>query len=237
MTEKLFLKDSYLKISDAQIVALTEQGIIVNQTPFYARSGGQPGDKGRLYHHEIGVIEIMDTIYSEDRQHIIHIPAENTSLEGMKAGDEVRLELDWDYRYPIMRMHSCMHLLSVALPFPVTGGQMSASEGRLDFDLPEFSESKEDVTARLNALIKGGHTISDQWISDEELDANPDLIKTMSVKPPRGSGFVRLVRIGDVDLQPCGGTHVKNSGEIGNVIVHKVEKKGKQNRRVRVQFA
>lgn len=236
MTQKLFLENSYLNSTQTVIKAIVDKGIILEATNFYARSGGQPGDKGVLKTSSSGDIEIIESVYSEDRSNIIHIPVEGADLSGLKVGDIVTTELEWEHRYNIMKMHSCLHLLSVVLPYPVTGGQMNAQEGRLDFDLPEMPKDKIALSEDLNALINGKYDITQEWITDEELDAKPDLVKTMSVKPPRGSGYIRLIRIGDIDLQPCGGTHVKNTSEIGKVEISKVEKKGKQNRRVRIRF-
>lgn len=236
MTEKLFLKDAYLRSTDAQVIDVTETGIVTDKTIFYARGGGQPGDSGALL-IDGETIPISEAVYAQDRAHIVHIPENTADLTKISAGKTCSLEIDWDKRYDVMRMHSCMHLLSVVLAFPVTGGQISIGEGRLDFDMPELPADKEELNAQLNALITQDHAISDEWITDAELEAKPDLVKTMAVKPPMGSGHVRLVRIGDIDLQPCGGTHVKSTAEIGAVAIGKIEKKGKINRRVRVKFA
>jgi len=166
----------------------------------------------------------------------VHVPAETEPLPA--EGETVRAALDWERRYRHMRIHTGLHLLSVVLPFPVTGGSIGAEEGRLDFDL-EGGEvpAKEAIEERLNALIAADHPVSQEWISDDELLANPSLVKTMKVKPPMGTGRVRLVRIGDVDLQPCGGTHVRSTAEIGRLMIGKIESKGRQNRRVRIRFA
>lgn len=177
-------------------------------------------------------------VYDENRQ-IVHVPA-LPSIGQINVGDQVSARLNWDTRYRHMRMHTCLHLLCSLIPFPVTGGSIAAEAGRLDFDIPEAALNKEDLTDQLNALIAADHPVTVGSITDEELEANPDLVRTMAVKPPVGSGTVRLIEIGkdgEVDLQPCGGTHVNSTAEIGSVLVSRIEKKGRQNRRVRVVFA
>lgn len=236
MTELLFRDDAYLRSCDARVTAITDRGgIVLDRTVFYATGGGQPGDSGRIELADGRQIPIATTIYGEDRSQIVHVPAEGEALPAV--GDEIVLHLDWDRRYRLMRVHTALHLLSVVLPFPVTGGQIGEGEGRLDFDLPEGSPDKDEVAAKVNEIAAADHAVSTDWITDEELLAKPEMVKTMSVKPPMGSGRVRLVRIGDVDLQPCGGTHVSRTSEIGPLIVTKIEKKGRQNRRVRIQLA
>ena len=229
----LFRNDAYMRDATGTVLALTEEGgIVLDQTIFYPTSGGQPGDSGRLV-WDGGAMEIATAVKGEGAD-IILVPAEPASLP--PVGAEVRQELDWERRHRHMRVHTALHLLSVVIPLPVTGGSIGADKGRLDFDMPEAPEDKDALTDALNALIGRDLWISEQWITDAELDANPGLVKTMSVQPPRGSGRIRLVRIGDedetVDLQPCGGTHVTRTGEIGRVRIGKIEKKGKQNRRV-----
>ncbi|MEL6297376.1 MAG: alanyl-tRNA editing protein [Pseudomonadota bacterium] len=236
MTTKLFLDDAYTREAQATVVDVTEAGgIVLDQTNFYARSGGQPGDRGTLSFGG-ATIAIADTVYATDRETIIHQPAEAGSAPG--PGDRVTLALDWAHRLGCMKMHSALHLMCALVPFPVTGGQVGPGESRLDFDCDDPSAlDKDKLTEGLNALVAEGHAIASRWITDAELDANPDLVRTMSVQPPRGSGRIRLVAIGDdggIDLQPCGGTHVASTGEIGGLQVTKIEKKGKQNRRVRV---
>lgn len=236
MTELLFRDDAYLRSCDARVTAITDRGgIVLDRTVFYATSGGQPGDSGRIEFADGRQIAIPTTVYGEDRSQIVHVPAEGEALPAV--GDEIVLHLDWDRRYRLMRVHTALHLLSVVLPFPVTGGQIGEGEGRLDFDLPEGSPDKDEVAAKVNEIAAADHAVTTDWITDEELLAKPEMVKTMSVKPPMGSGRVRLVRIGDVDLQPCGGTHVSRTSEIGPLIVTKIEKKGRQNRRVRIQLA
>lgn len=237
MTEPLFREDAYLRTCEAEIVGVNDRGgILLDRTVFYATGGGQPGDSGFLELADGSKIEIATTVYDEDRTGIIHVPAEGQELPA--AGTKVVVHLDWARRYRLMRVHTALHLLSVALPFPVTGGQIGNSEGRLDFDMGDETVDKEALGTKLKALVEGDHEVTSEWITDEELDANPGLVKTMSVKPPRGSGRVRLIRIGgDVDLQPCGGTHVSRTTEIGPLEIGKTEKKGKQNRRVRIRLA
>jgi misacylated tRNA(Ala) deacylase len=236
-TELLFRQDAYLTETPARVEAVNERGgILLDRTIFYATGGGQPGDAGRLRLADGSEIAIGTAIYDpEDKSRIIHVP-----LEGQAApqpGDSVTALLDWERRLKRMRIHTALHLLSVVLPFPVTGGSIGEGDGRLDFDIPEGGLDKAEIAETLNALIARNAAVTESWITDEELDANPGLVKTMSVKPPRGSGRVRLVAIEGIDLQPCGGTHVRNTSEIGAVAVTDIEKKGKQNRRVRIALA
>lgn len=233
-TELLFCDDAYLKETTARVEAVTDQGgIVLDRTIFYAMGGGQPGDRGQIRHANGSEISIVNTIYDkEDRSRVIHLTEPGAELPA--AGESVTLVLDWETRHPRMRIHTALHLLSVVLPYPVTGGAIGEGDGRLDFDIPEGGLDKAEIADKLNALIAQAAPVSESWITDAELDANPGLVKTMSVQPPRGSGRVRLVRIGEIDLQPCGGTHVRNTQEIGPVAVTDIEKKGKQNRRVRI---
>jgi misacylated tRNA(Ala) deacylase len=236
-TTLLFRDDAYLHDTAATVVGVNDRrGIILDRTVFYATGGGQPGDAGRLERSGAPPIAIATTVYGDDKGDVVHVPGETEALP--EPGEQVRAALDWDRRYRHMRIHTGLHLLSVVLPFPVTGGAIGAEEGRLDFDL-EGGEvpAKEAIEERLNALVAADHPVSQEWISDAELLANPGLVKTMKVKPPMGTGRVRLVRIGDIDLQPCGGTHVRTTGEIGRLAVGKIESKGRQNRRVRIRFA
>lgn len=235
MTEPLFRDDAYLKSCEAVVAGYDERGgLILDRTVFYPSGGGQPGDSGRLSLADGSVLAVIDTLKGASDGDIVHMLAEGAPAPAI--GTRVTAELDWARRYAHMRMHTCLHLLSAALPFPVTGGQVGADKGRLDFFLPEPPD-REEVTAKLNALIAEDLTVATEWISDDDLAADPDLVKTMSVKPPSGAGRVRLVRIAGRDLQPCGGTHVRRTGEIGPVVVRKIESKGKQNRRVVVAFA
>ncbi len=232
MTITLYREDGYLNSTQAVITAVTEDGFTVDQTVFYAMGGGQPGDTGYLIHPVGGELPIIDTI-KRDEQHL-HL-ASAVTLAALNTGDTVTLTLDWDRRHQLMRMHSCMHMLCALIPAPVTGGSIQPDRGRLDFDLTDTVD-KEKLTLALNALIQADHRMTTQWITDDELDAQPELVRTMSAKPPRGTGKVRLVNFEGIDLQPCGGTHVKSTAEIGRVRVSKVEKKGRQNRRVSVVF-
>ncbi|GLQ07525.1 alanyl-tRNA editing protein [Sneathiella chinensis] len=235
MTIPLFRDDAYQTTCTATVTDINDKGgIILDQTVFYPTGGGQPGDTGTLTLKDGSVVTIATTVKGDTPEQIVLVPAEGQTLPAV--GDTVTAEINWTVRHRLMRMHTCLHLLSTVLPYPVTGGQVSDGKGRLDFDLPEASLDKEDITRQLNEVIEGAHPVSSDWITDAELDAKPDLVKTMSVQPPRGAGKVRLIRVGDVDLQPCGGTHVKNTSEIGRVLVRKIEKKGRQNRRVSLTF-
>jgi misacylated tRNA(Ala) deacylase len=235
-TECLFRGDSYLKDCTARVVAVTNQGgIVLDRTVFYANSGGQPGDTGTLTTADGARIPIATAVYTDAaKTEIAHVPALGSPL--LKTGDTVTAAIDWDTRYARMRMHTALHLLSAVLPYAVTGGSVGESESRLDFDIPEAGLDKDEITAKVTAMIVSNAAVSSRWISDEELAANPGLVKTMSVKPPMGTGRVRLIEIAGLDLQPCGGTHVRASGEIGAVRVTQIEKKGKQNRRVRLEL-
>jgi len=231
-TQLLFRDEPYRREAQARVVAASPAGIALDAVLFYPRGGGQPGDRGRFILADGAEIEVVDTVYDADRQTVLHTPAPGARLPGI--GDSVVARLDWDARYKRMRAHTALHLLSVVLPFPVTGGSVGDGEGRLDFDSGEAVVDKAEVEARLNALIAADAEVRTRWISDAELAANPGLVKTMSVKPPVGSGRVRLVEIVGLDLQPCGGTHVARTGEIGRATVVGVEKKGRINRRVRI---
>jgi misacylated tRNA(Ala) deacylase len=239
MTELLFRYDGYLKSCTARVVSADERGIRLDRTVFYPTGGGQPGDMGVLHLHSGAAIAIVDTVKGALPDEVIHVPAPGTLLP--EPGTEVTAELDWERRHRLMRMHTCLHLLCAVVPGAVTGGQVSDGRGRLDFDVPGSSLDKDQIAARLNALILAGHPVMPRWISDEELAARPELVRTMSVKPPSGAGRVRLMEVagpdGQIDLQPCGGTHIKNTAEIGPVTIAKIENKGRQNRRVIVAFA
>ena len=234
-TECLFRDDSYLRECEARVVAVNEQGVVLDRTVFYANSGGQPGDLGVLVTASGAQVPVANAVYLDQmKTEIAHVPAPATP--SLSAGETVAAQIDWGKRYARMRMHTALHLLSAALPFAVTGGSVGDTEGRLDFDIPEAGLDKDAITAKLAEMIAADAAVTSRWISDEELNANPGLVKTMSVKPPMGTGKVRLIEIAGLDLQPCGGTHVRSTGEIGNVAVTQIEKKGKQNRRVRLAF-
>lgn len=234
MTEPLFRTNAYLHDAETRVLEALPGRIVLAETLFYPRGGGQPGDRGEI-RHAGGVTPLGETIYDVDRKTIIHTPAEGAPLP--QVGETVALKLDWPVRYARMRAHTALHLLSVVLPYPVTGGSVGDAEGRLDFDSGEVAFDKTDIERRLAELIATDAIVSTQWITDEELAANPSLVKTMKVKPPTGQGRVRLVEIAGLDLQPCGGTHVARVGEIGAVAVTNIEKKGKLNRRVRITLS
>lgn len=232
MTDALHTQDAYLKQAPAQVIGYSDQGgVILDNCLFYATGGGQPGDRGRLS-WSAGDMGVATTVKSADGP--VLVPTDGAALPPI--GTEVTQHLNWDIRHRHMRMHTALHLLSVVIPLPVTGGQIGAEKSRLDFAMETPPADKQAIEDALNALIEKNYTVSDQWITDEELAANPGLVKTMSVAPPNGAGRVRLVRIGSddvqVDLQPCGGTHVAHTAEIGKIRIGKIEKKGKLNRRV-----
>ena len=238
MTTPLFREDAYLREAPAKVEAVNDLGgIILDASIFYPTGGGQPGDQGRL-NWDNGTCAIATTIKGEGDE-IILVPTEGSDLP--PVGADVTQAIDWDTRYRLMRVHTALHLLSVVIPLPVTGGAITAVKGRLDFDMPDHPGEKDALAAKLQDLIDRDLEVTTDWITDEELEANPQMVKTMSVKPPMGSGKVRLVRIGvgetQVDLQPCGGTHVARTSEIGQISIGKIEKKGRMNRRVNVLLA
>lgn len=238
-TDLLFRDDAYARATDAVVLDVNDKGgIVVDRSVFYATAGGQPGDKGMLFCNDTP-LAIATTVYDEAKR-IVLVPAD-ASHTLPRAGDAVRMELDWATRHRNMRAHTMMHLLCASVPFPVTGGAISEDGGRIDFDIPEGQiPDKQELETRINHLISEDHAVTFRWITDAEMDANAHLIRTMSVKPPRGTGRVRLVLIGDegrIDMQPCGGTHVTSTAEIGPVRVAKIENKGKINRRIRLAFA
>jgi len=233
MTSELFREDSYLRECDATVVSLDERGICLDRTIFYPRGGGQPGDSGTIVGSDGVETPITDTIKDRETGDHLHLPVEGAPLP--VAGDKVTLRIEWERRYRLMRMHSCMHLLCAVIPAGVTGGSVREDSARLDFDLPDPPD-KQEIEEALKRLIAENHPMRLEWISDEELEQQPELVRTMSVKPPTGVGKVRLVRFEGVDLQPCGGTHVAATGEIGQVRVKKIEKKGKKNRRITIEF-
>ena len=233
-TECLFREDSYLKDCGATVVAVTpEGGVVLDRTVFYAASGGQPADRGTLVAKSGDSIALTNVVFTDPgKTEIAHVIS--PSAAPFQVGDRVQAVIDWELRYARMRMHTALHLLSAVLPYPVTGGSVGDAESRLDFDIPDAGLDKDAITAKLAEMIAADAKVSSRWISDAELEANPGLVKTMSVKPPMGTGQVRLIEISGFDLQPCGGTHVRGTGEIGAVRVTQIEKKGKLNRRVRL---
>lgn len=237
-TEAVFREDAYLKETEARVVAVNDRGgIILDRTIFYATSGGQPGDTGQLVREDGSTIAIAATLTGETKDEIIHVPSSDQALPTI--GEKLQLAIDWDRRFKLMRMHTACHLLSVVCPFPITGASVAEDDSRVDFDIPETGYDKEGVTARLMDLVRADHPVFIRWITDEELAANASLIKSKNVRPPVGTGRIRLVCIGDdaaVDSQPCGGTHVARTGEVGEIHIGKIEKKGRENRRFRIRF-
>lgn len=236
-TECLFREDSYLQECDAKVVAINpDGGIVLDRTVFYANSGGQPADRGVLLTSKDSTIPLANVLYSDSGKTVIaHYPEPGFPLNvDLEVGDQITAAIDWDIRYARMRMHTALHLLSAVLPYPVTGGSVGEKESRLDFDIPEAGLDKDAINAKLAEMIASDAEVKSRWITDAELEANPALVKTMAVKPPMGTGRVRLIEIVGLDLQPCGGTHVRSTGEIGEVRVTQIEKKGKMNRRVRL---
>lgn len=237
MTELLFREDAYQTAADCRVIGHTaEGGIVVDRSIFYATGGGQPGDSGML---DWGSVRVPIATALKVDGHIALVPAEPVAMP--PVGAPARQLIDWARRHRHMRVHTALHLLSVVIPLPVTGGQIGTDKGRLDFDMPDPPGDVDALEEALNSLIGRDLTVADDWITDEELLANPGLVKTMSVRPPMGQGKVRLVRITDgdtlVDLQPCGGTHVRRTAEIGRVEIGRIENKGRQNRRVTITLA
>jgi misacylated tRNA(Ala) deacylase len=233
MTHRLFYDDSYKQETAATVTAVDGPWVTLDQTIFYPEGGGQPGDTGELS-STAGRWPVSDT-RKGDADAIRHLL--DSTEHGLAVGDAVSLRLNWQRRYRHMRMHTCLHLLGSLIPVPVTGGSVGADKSRLDFDLGEHKLDKEELTGQLNALVTAASELHFESITDAELDANPGLVRTMSVQPPRGSGVIRMVRIEGVDYQPCGGTHIRNTAEIGPVQITKIENKGKRNRRVHLVFA
>lgn len=232
MTERLYQEDPYLARCEARVVEAGPEGIVLDRTVFYPVGGGQPGDSGRLVAADGGITPI-EGCRNGPGGVVLHRPAEGAGLPA--PGGEVMAEIHWDTRHRHMRMHTCLHLLGAVLPFGVTGGNITAARSRLDFDMPDPPD-REATEEALNALIAADHPVRWFWIDEEELDARPELIRTLSVRPPRGVGRIRLLEIPGVDLQPCGGTHVRRTGEIGHARVAGIEKKGRRNRRVYLEL-
>jgi misacylated tRNA(Ala) deacylase len=234
----LFRDDAYLSVAEGTVLAVNERGgIILDQTCFYATSGGQPGDTGFLERADGSKIAIAATVCGETKDEIIHVPASGQPVADI--GEILTLHIDWERRYKLMRMHTACHLLTVVCPYPITGAAVGEEESRVDFDLPDTGVTKEDVSAQLMELVTGNHPVFTRWITEDDLAANPGLIKSKNVRPPAGSGRIRLVAIGEsgvVDTQPCGGTHVSETQEVGEIHIGKIEKKGRENRRFRIRF-
>ena len=234
-TELLFRDDAYLKTATAQAVAVNERGIELDRSIFYPVGGGQSGDTGFLLRANGERIEIADTRKGDSIDHVLHIPA--PGMPRPEIGEALTLEIDWQRRYALMRLHTALHVMSCVVVAPVTGGNISPDKARLDFDIDMNLLDAGKIERETNAMIARGVETETVWITDEELDARPELVKTMSVQPPRGAGRVRLLRIPGIDLQPCGGTHVKNIAEIGGIRVLRIRSEGKRNRRVEIALA
>ena len=234
-TELLFRNDAYLKTADARVIGASERGIELDRTIFYPLGGGQPGDTGELVRENGERLAIVDTRKGYAIDSVLHIVAPSASLP--KPGERVRLEIDWARRHMLMRLHTALHVMSCVVVAPVTGGNISPEKARLDFDIDMSLLDATKIENETNALIARGVATQTEWITDEELDARPELVKTMSVQPPRGAGRVRLVRIPGIDLQPCGGTHVANIAEIGGIRVVRIKSEGKRNKRVEIALA
>ena len=236
-SDPLFRDDAYCKSAPATVTAVDDRGIQLDATIFYPRGGGQPGDIGALIADDGTTVEIVDTVKGDSgdgADDIVHVPADGAP--SLAVGTAVTMAIDWQRRHVLMRMHTALHLLSALIDGSVTGGQVGVEKSRLDFDLPDTSLDKVALTEALNHLIAANTPVSARWITDAELDAQPDLVKTMSVAPPRGAGQVRLIEVAGTDLQACGGTHVKRTGEIGPARIAKIENKGRHNRRVIIRL-
>ncbi len=230
--KRSYYEDSYQKELTAIVTAVSDEWVELDATIFYPLGGGQPGDTGALSGPDGKIHQVLDTRKGDSFEQIKH--QLDTTEHGLNPGDTVNTSIDWERRYKHMRMHTCMHLLGSLIPVPVTGGSVGAEKSRLDFDLGEHTLDKEDLTTRINALVADAHPLVFGTITETELDERPELVRTMSVQPPRGVGDIRTVRIEDVDYQPCGGTHVSNTSEVGVVRISKIENKGKRNRRVHI---
>ncbi len=233
--ELLFRDDAYLRTCAARVTAVSEHGIELDRTVFYPRGGGQPGDTGQLRRADGMIVRVIDTRHGQEPDTVVHLPEPNAPA--LAVGDVVTAELDWERRYAHMRIHTALHVLSCVVVAPVTGGNIAADKGRLDFDIDMSLLDAERIEREANALIERAVATETVWITDAELDAQPELVKTMSVQPPRGAGRVRLLKIPGIDLQPCGGTHVRNLAEIGRIKVLRIRSEGKRNKRVEIGFA
>ncbi|MDJ0614272.1 MAG: alanyl-tRNA editing protein [Rhizobiaceae bacterium] len=237
-TKQLFVEDAYLSVCDCKVVEINDcGGVVLDQTNFYATSGGQPGDTGFLERNDGSKIQIATTVTGESKQEIILVPDENQPVP--EIGEVLIGHIDWDRRYKLMQMHTACHLLSVVCPYPITGAGVNVNDSRVDFEIPEAGVSKEEISEKLMDLINENHPVFTEWITEEQLEAEPSIVRSKNVRPPKGLGNIRLVCIGDsssVDSQPCGGTHVTETGEIGDIHIGKIEKKGRENRRFRIRF-
>ena len=233
--ELLFRDDAYQQSCTARVTAVSEHGIELDRTVFYPRGGGQPGDTGALRRADGVTVRVIDTRHGQEPDAVVHLPEPNAPA--LAVGDAVTAELDWERRYAHMRIHTALHVLSCVVVAPVTGGNIAADKGRLDFDIDMSLLDAERIEREANALIERAVATETVWITDAELDAQPELVKTMSVQPPRGAGRVRLLKIPGIDLQPCGGTHVRNLAEIGRIKVLRIRSEGKRNKRVEIGFA
>jgi len=238
VTRQAFIDDAYLTACECKVLHVNEHGgIILDQTNFYATSGGQPGDTGKLERSDGSVIEIAATVYGDTRQEIVLVPEKNETPP--QPGETLVGHIDWERRYKLMQMHTACHLLSVVCPYPITGAAVNTNGSRVDFDLSDASVTKEEITERMMELVKANHPVFSKWITETELERDPSIIRSKNVRPPKGLGKIRLVCIGEnafIDSQPCGGTHVTETAEIGVIHIGKIEKKGKENRRFRIRF-
>ncbi|MFZ1816100.1 MAG: alanyl-tRNA editing protein [Rhizobiaceae bacterium] len=237
-TRPAYIDDAYLTACEGIVLAVNQSGgIILDQTNFYATSGGQPGDTGHLERADGSMIRIDATVTGETKREIVLIPQSGQAVP--EIGEKLVCHIDWERRYKLMRMHTACHILSVVCPYPITSANITEDESRVDLDLPEAGVTRESVTAMMMELVNANHPVWTQWISEAELEANPGIVKSKNVRPPRGAGRIRLVAIGEdasVDSQPCGGTHVSETAEVGAVHIGKIEKKGRENRRFRIRF-
>lgn len=237
MTDEIFREDPYCAAAEATVVICDERGIVLDRTVFYPRGGGQAGDAGVLVRGDGAAIVIADTVKGEAPGEIVHVPApEQAASRALIAGERVTARVDWVRRHRHMRFHTATHLLCAIVPHQTNGCSITADYARLDFDMVEPLD-RAHLERELARLVEEAHAVRTLWITDAELDERPDLVRTMSVKPPRGVGRVRLLEIEGVDLQPCGGTHVANTREIGSLRVAKIEKKSARTRRVVLEFA
>ena len=237
-TKQIFADDAYASTCDATVVGINDLGgIILDQTVFYATSGGQPGDTGYLERADGSKIDIATTVYEAGgKETIAHVPASDQAVPDI--GEQLIAHIDWTRRHKLARMHTACHILSVVCSHPITGAAVGENESRIDFDMTETAD-KAELTEAMMAIVNDNHPIFTRWISEAELEANPDLVRSKNVKPPRGVGQIRLVCIGDdgiIDSQPCGGTHVGETQEVGEIHIGKIEKKGRENRRMRIRF-